>query len=525
MWRGAGKRFMGRSREHSESNKMQQAVFSSLNANMAFMEETIGHSFDAKFRRFVLNRGIGPQAGVVFIDGLTNEDILHRDILRPLMLDILPPLAGQPSRDPEDIDPIAEISAHLLLVAEIETTNTFGDVLEAVFSGDTVLFVDGSATALLINTKGWTTRSIENPDSESDIRGPRDAFNEDLLTNVTRLRRRIKDPAFHCESMVIGVRTHTRVALVFLQDRVNPKVLRQVRDTLQSIEIDSVIDSGYLQELLQGRRWSIFPLIQSTERPDRASAALLEGRIVIIVDNSPFALILPAVLASMFQAAGDYYHSSPIGTFLRIIRVIGWILGLFLPGLYVALSSVNPEVMTPTLAMALAASREGVPYPAIFEVLVMDIAIELLAEASTRLPAIIGGAATLVGGLIIGSAAVEANIISSTMIIIVAVTAIGLFTIPHYEMGLAWRIAKYLITVSAALFGLFGIANAFIILVIYLSSLRSFGQPYLSPVGPYRPGDYEDFILRAPWWRLTPTSRTFDTEPQPPNDDSGKGGS
>ena len=515
--------------ERGEDNKLQHAVFSSLDANLAFLKRTLGHSFDAKFRCFILNRGKGPQAGVVFIDGLTNEEILHRDILRPLMLDELPLQAGQsggqPGGQPEgqpSKNLIAEISAHLLLVAEVNIETAFDAILSAVFSGDTVLFVDGSATALLINTRGWASRAIENPDSESDIRGPRDAFNEDLLTNVTRLRRRVKDPAFHCESLAIGARTRTQVALVFLQDHVNPKVLRQVRDTLKGIEIDSVIDSGYLQEFLQGRRWSIFPLIQSTERPDRASAALLEGRIVIIVDNSPFALVLPAVLASMFQAAGDYYHPSPIGTFLRIIRVIGWMLGLFLPGLYVALSSVNPEVMTPALAIALAASREGVPYPAIFEVLVMDIAIELLAEASTRLPAIIGGAATLVGGLIIGSAAVEANIISSTMIIVVAVTAIGLFTIPSYELGLAWRIAKYLITISAAFMGLFGMANAFILLVIYLSSLRSFGQPYLSPAGPYRPGDYEDFILRAPWWRFTPTSRTFDTEP--PNKDSGEEG-
>ncbi|HAH95594.1 MAG TPA: spore germination protein [Firmicutes bacterium] len=500
---------------------MGQAVFDSLDANFAFLEEALGHSFDAKFRRFVLSRSKGPPAGIMFIDGLTNEEILHRDILRPLMLDELPLRAGPLPEEPI-AEIAAEIAAHLLLVAEVEIVTTFNAILDGVFSGDTVLFVDGVATALLINTKGWASRSIENPDSESDIRGPRDAFNEDLLTNVTRLRRRVKDAAFHCETLAIGARTRTQVALVFLKDRVNPKVLQQVQDILKNIDIDGVIDSGYLQEFLQGRRWSIFPLVQSTERPDRASAALLEGRIVIIVDNSPFALVLPAVLASMFQAAGDYYHPSPIGTFLRIIRVIGWMLGMFLPGLYVALSSVNPEVMPPALAIALAASREGVPYPAIFEVLVMDIAIELLAEASTRLPSLIGGAATLVGGLIIGSAAVEANIISSTMIIVVAITAIGLFTIPSYELGLAWRIAKYLITISAAFFGIFGIANAFILLVIYLSSLQSFGQPYLSPVGPYRPGDYEDFILRAPWWKLNPTSRTFDTEQ--PHEDSDKGG-
>lgn len=475
-----------------------------LQDNLDLLTERIGHSFDVKFRRFRLERGRGPEAGVVYIDGLTSSTIIHRDIMLPLMMLGESPLSGE-------MDPIEEIAQRLLLVSEIEMAVNLAEALAGVFAGDTVLLVEGSSQALVVNSKGWKSRGIEMPSAEADIRGPGDSFNEDILTCIARMRRRIKDQSFHAETMRLGRNTHTTVGVVYLRHLVNRDVLQRVKRRLENVDVEGVIDSGYIQEFLQGKRWSVFPLIQSTERPDRAVAALLEGRIVIVVDNSPFVLIVPAVLASMFQAAGDYYLPSPIGTFLRVVRVIGWALGLFLPGLYVAVSSVNPEVLPPALAMTLASARVGVPYPAVVEVFLMDLSIELLAEASTRLPRPVGGTATLVGGLIIGTAAVEAKIISSTMIIVVAVTAIGLFTIPNYELGLAWRISKYLITLSAAALGLFGIANAFIILVIYLASQRSFGLPYLSPVGPYRPRDFEDFILRAPWWRLTTVSRTFST--------------
>lgn len=473
-----------------------------LQENWSFMQEQVGHSFDVKFRRFRIGLGQGPEAALIFIDGLTHSETLHRDVMRPLMTSPMP--AGPGSIMDSILD-------QLLLVAEIEIGDHVNKLLINLFAGNTLLFVDGVPVAVIVNAKGWKTRGIEPPTSEANIRGPRDAFTEDILTNVTRMRRRFKDRNLHAEVMQIGRRTGTVVAVVYLRELVNSDVLDLVHDRLKRMDIAGVIESGYIQEVLQGRRWMLFPLVHATERPDRASAALLEGRIVIVTDNTPFVLIVPAVLSSMFQAPADYYHPSPIGTFLRIIRVIGWTLGLFLPGLYVAVSSVNPEILPPDLALTLAASRAGVPYPAIVEVLLMDLAIELLAEASTRLPSVVGGAATLVGGLIIGSAAVTAGVISSTMVVVVAVTAIGLFTIPTYELGLAWRISKYAITLSAAFLGLFGMTNMFIILVIYLSSLSSFGQPYLSPVGPYRAGDMEDFILRAPWWSMRPLSQTFGT--------------
>lgn len=345
-------------------------------------------------------------------------------------------------------------------------------------------------------------RGLEEPSSQTVVRGPKEGFTETLRINTSLIRRRIKNTNLWIETLSVGEKTQTDVALLYIKGIANDKIIQEVRNRMNKINIDAILESGYIEELIQDESYTIFPTIHNTERPDAACGSLLEGRIIIMVDGTPFVLIVPALFIEFFQSSEDYYQRADISTLLRLLRFLCLFLALLTPSAYIAVTTFHQEMLPTRLLISLAAQREGVPFPAIVEAIMMEITFEILREAGVRMPRAVGPAISIVGALVLGQAAVEAGVVSATMVIIVSLTAIASFVSPTFNMGIAIRILRFVFMILAATFGLFGIIIGLIIMVAHLASLRSFGVPYLSPMAPFIAGDQKDAILRIPLWGM-----------------------
>lgn len=367
-------------------------------------------------------------------------------------------------------------------------------VLEALFQGNALLLTDNSQDILSYPSAKWADRSITAPDRENTVTGPQDGFIENIDTNLSMIRRRYHHKSLVVHDYVIGSRSKSRVKVIYIDDRVNEGALKKIEERIQKIEIDVVHDTNQIAELISDLKLSPFPLHNKSERPDTVVSSLLRGSIVTLMDTSPSAVILPATFIGMLQAADDHYFPSMSGSFIRLIRFIGLLVGLLLPSLYIAFTSVNHNVLRVQFMLAIAASREGVPYPAVFEVIIMLSLLELINEASVRLPKIIAGTATIVGGLLIGSASAQSHLISNIMIVVTAATAIGSYSIPNYMLAVAWRYCSYTLALLSTLWGLSGLTVGIAFLILYLCHLSSLGVPYLSPLSTFY---YKDLIRDA----------------------------
>jgi len=350
-----------------------------------------------------------------------------------------------------------------------------------ILAGETILFVDGYDKAIVIASRGFPNRGIGDATTEVVVHGSREAFNEVVRFNTALIRRRIRDPNLKCKQSRIGRRSETDIALMYITDLVRPEILAEVERRLETIKVDAIFDSGYVEQHIEDSWRSPFPQVQMTERPDKAAASILEGRIVILVDNSPFGLIVPVTLNSFFQASEDYYDRWHISSFVRVIRYIAAFFAVALPGFYLAAAVYHPSMIPLLLTLKFAEARAPVPFPAVIEILLMDIAFELLREAGIRLPRAAGGALGIVGGLIIGQAAVEAGLVSPIVVIVVALAGVSNFAIPNVSLVAGFRLSKYLVLLLSAAFGLLGFLAGMLLILIHLASLKSFGIPYLFP--------------------------------------------
>ncbi|MDO4344379.1 MAG: spore germination protein [Eubacteriales bacterium] len=342
---------------------------------------------------------------------------------------------------------------------------------------------------------------IPKAEAEKAIRGSREAFTETLETNLTLVQNRIRDGRLDYISLELGRRTKTKTAILYLKDVVYPPVVREAKRRLTAWETDGILDSGTAEQLTKEKVWSPFPQYQSTERPDRVSQALLEGRAAILFDHSPEALLLPVTLDSLFQTSDDYYRHFLVVSFLRLIRYLSAFLAVSLPGLYVAVSSFHTQILPTKLILSLAEAREGVPFPILAEVIFLELAFELIREAGLRMPGAIGNTIGIVGGLIIGQAAVSANLVSPMTVVAVALTALGSFSVSNEEFSEALRLIKYIHLLLAGFLGIFGMVLGWYFLVVHLSGLRSFGIPYLSPYAAQDINggqDLKDSLVRFP---------------------------
>ncbi|UHA75603.1 spore germination protein [Paenibacillus sp. 481] len=379
------------------------------------------------------------------------------------------------------------------------TPKDMEDALLSLLAGETLLHYPPTGKWFVMRTCGAVRRSVEKPESESVIRGPQEGFNESLEDMLALIRKRMRLPSLRIEELVVGDKSKTRIALVYDQQAADPEFTRHMRETLAHIKIDVVLDSNYIEEFLQENKFSMFPTVLSTQRPDRAVAALMEGRVVIAVDGTPFALIAPATFLHFFESPEDYNHRVDIGL-LRILRLVSFMISVLLPAFFIAVTNFHQEMIPTTLLIDLAAQREGVPLPALGEALIMISTFEFLQEASVRLPRAIGTSVSIVGALVLGQSAVEAGIVSPVMVIIVAVTAICALTMPNYEMNYTIRWLRFGFMLLASTFGLYGVFVGFITLLLHINHLHSFGQPYLFPVAPWSTRAQQDGVVRAPLW-------------------------
>jgi len=464
--------------------------------NFDKFKEYLHESDDVIFRQFTSIVG-NTKCGVIFVDGLVNKDLIQMHIIRPLME------FGEELKKDEQQERKKENAALLLMekvvtAAEIEEAENLDKAMLPLLSGDTILIIDGYDKAIVIGTRKWENRGVQEPASETVVRGPREGFAESLRFNTALIRRRVRDPNLVQKTLTVGRRSKTSVVLSYIKGIARPDLVETIEKRIKAIDIDDIFEGGEIEQLIEDNGLSPFPQMQNTERPDKVVAGIMEGRVAIIIDGSPFVLIAPANLYQFFQSPEDYYERWIIGTILRFLRWIGSVLATFGPSLYIAIVSFHPGMLPTTLALSVAASREGVPFPAFVEALLMEVTIELLREAGARLPKPIGQTIGIVGGIIVGDAAVRAGITSPFMVIIVSITAISSFIIPSYNAAIAFRIIRFPIMVLAATFGMYGIMLAFIMINIHLVLLKSFGADYASPVAPILINDLKDTIIRAP---------------------------
>lgn len=434
-------------------------------------------------------------AFVCFFDGLVNTMIVNTNILGPMMtLSVMP-------MDTEDQSVEEVIYNHLIPQNQIKKCKTYQEVVDEVNFGGIGIFIDSLGIAFAADVKGWEHRTVDMPTSELNIRGPKEAFSEINRTNTALLRKTLKDENLIAEDVLVGVRSKTPCSMVYIKNIANASLVDEVRRRLKSIKIAYLLDSGELEQFLEDSTYLPAPQMLLTERVDRVAAYLSEGRIGIIVHGSPFVIIVPVTLFNLLHSPEDYYLRYPYATLLRFIRIMGILFTLLLPALYLAVTNFHQEMLPTDLLLAIASSREKVPFPTIVSLLMMEVSFELIREAGIRIPGPIGTTLGIVGALILGQAAVSANLVSPILIIIVAVTGIGSFAIPDFSLGYSFRALRFIYILLASMAGLLGIAVCMFIHLLLLVHARSFGVPFLVPFAPKTTGSRTNTVFKTPLWK------------------------
>ncbi|TDL32739.1 spore germination protein [Jeotgalibacillus sp. S-D1] len=469
-----------------------ECISSSLSMNIESIKKRTGHSPDIKFRKVDIGKNSGMKSVIVYVQGLVDEITVTDFIIESIM---------NSPRFSSEIMPqeaIGIISEEVVSMGGITTEEKWDSLYLSLLSGDTVIFVEGSNVALIASTQGGETRSIQESTTNTVVRGPKEGFTESITTNIAMVRRIINNPDLWVESMKIGSVTNTDVSIMYINGIAEKKIVGEIRSRLKKINIDSVLESGYIEQLIEDGTMTPFPTLHNTERPDVVAGTLLEGSIAIFVDGTPFVLLGPALFIQFFQSPEDYYNRFFIASATRFLRIFVFIISLIGPALYVAVTTFDQSMIPTQLLIMIAAQRESVPFPAIVEALIMEVMFEILREAGLRMPKAIGSTISIVGALVIGQAAVQAGIVSPAMVIIVSITAIASFATPSYSMAISARLLRFVFMISAATFGTYGIIMVFILVLVHLCSLRSFGVPYMSPLAPLIPSEVGDTVVRRP---------------------------
>jgi len=469
-----------------------------LNTDLLINEKILRDIFqdcsDVVFRLVEINRN--SKLLFVYLDGLCDTKALNEVVLRPILFDGPPDSLEQTLR-------VEQIVEHkLVAISQVQKVSSISDVVNGILKGGTALLVDGANIALVADLKGFEKRNIEEPSAESTVRGPRDGFTETLRINTSLVRRRIRSVKLKMESFTIGQLSQTDIVVAYIEGIVPISILEEVKKRIREIRIDGVMESSYIEEFIEDFTESPFPQVQNSERPDVISSSLLEGKVAIFVDNSPFVLVVPMTFWSGLQAADDYYERSIYTSFIRIIRYCLFNIALLFPSLFVATITYHPQLIPTNLLISIATAREGVPFPTVVETFLMEFMFEGLREAGIRLPKPVGSAVSIVGALVIGQAAVQAGIVSAPVVIVVSTTGIASFAIPRYNLGASYRFLRFPMLVFAGTLGLYGIVMGVFCILIHLLKLRSFGVPYLSPVAPLILKDLKDVFIRVPRWDM-----------------------
>jgi len=493
----------------------------SLATNIDVIKETTGNSSDIIVRVIKMGREEDITAAIIYTEGLVDDLTVKDFLIESAMKDTNEQNLENPNLA------LRVLKEKILPIGEVKELECWEDLFADLMTGQTIILIDGVSKALTANTRGGEKRQISEPVTEISIRGPKDSFTETIRTNSALIRKRIKNPNLWLESMKIGKVTQTDVAIMYINGIVNEKVVEEVRIRLKRINIDSILETGYIEQLIEEKTFTTFPTLFHTERPDVAAANLLEGRVAILVDGTPYVLLAPSVFIQFFQAVDDYYGRFDLSSALRFLRVLIFFISLVGPAIYIAATTFHQEMIPTPLVIALAAQRESVPFPAFVEAMIMEVTFEILREAGVRLPRAIGQTVSIVGAIVLGQSAVQAGFVSPAMLIVVSITAIANFATPAYSIAISARLIRFIIMVMAATFGFYGCLMGILVMVIHLCSLRSFGVPYMTPLAPFIPANFGDTLVRKPIWEYKERPRLISQSnitregehqrPQPPD--------
>ncbi|ACL77308.1 spore germination protein [Ruminiclostridium cellulolyticum] len=438
---------------------------------------------------------------VLFMEEMIDTTIVNENILRPIMQD---------STLKNNNDTLVQFQNRVITSDNIKRSSDVNLLTNSILKGDTVLLLEDCYEALIISSIGVKSRAIQEPEAEKLIRGPREGFTEPLMINLSLLRKRLETPDLKFKFLTLGTKTNTKICICYLDSLVNRKILNEVETRLRSIKIDGILASGYIGELINDEPYSPFKTVGSTERPDVVVGKLLEGRIAIVVDGTPVALTVPYVFIEYFQINEDYYINYYFSSISRILRILGFILTVSVPAIYVALMTFQQEMIPTPLLISISSSRQGVPFPTIVETMLLLIVFEILRETGTRMPTNIGQALSIVGALVLGQASVQAKIVSAPVVIVVAISGITSLMIPKIQgAAIVLRVIFLLLSAFLGFYGLiFGITGT----LLHLCEMRSFGVPYLLYLTSMNPYDLKDTIIRAPLWKMKKRPKLISTD-------------
>ncbi|MEH6991396.1 spore germination protein [Neobacillus drentensis] len=461
-----------------------------MEKNIRMVEDHFCQTEDLMKKELLFNN---QKCVVLYLDALVKKELLQSSIIEPIL-----------ERQSDDIK-------NTIHAAEIKTTSRILEVGKQLLDGYCVILLEDHPQAYAASVGGIEGRALQEPNNERSIKSSHDGFVEDFSSNLHLLRKRIKSPQLKVKYFTLGNLTSTKVGMVYLENLANKELILEVERRLSSIEMDQLYSTGEVEELIEDNPFSPFPQILATERPDRAVSYITEGKITIVVDGNPRVLVVPITFFALYQSPDDYNSRWLVGSFFRITRLFSFIIAISLPAIYIAIVSFHSEVLPIGILYSIRVSLEYVPFPPLVEALTMQFILELLKEASIRLPSPIAQTIGIVGGLVIGTAVVDAHIVSNMMIVVIGCTAIASFVAPINEMGTSARLLGFPTMIAASLFGFFGIVFVLMMIFMHLSKLDSFGTPYFSPLSPFKKEDLKDSLIRLPLWKLN--TRPTDAKP------------
>lgn len=471
-------------------NPDNYTLTNSLDENIKMIQGIFGNDEDIDLRVFQ-NQYNDIKGCIFFINSMIDTTTVDEYILKPVL---------ENKALPDNTDPITYLSTQILVSGALKTSSSVEDIVDAIIFGDTVLIAEGSAEVIIITSRGWQVRDITEPEGEKALKGPREGFLESLDINLTMIRRKIRSKDLKFHHMTVGERTRTDVCVCYMDGLVHDKLLSNVIDKIENIYIDGVFGSKNIGEFISNAPFSIFEMGHFTEKPDTVAAMILEGRVAILVDGSPSVMTAPSLFIETFISSDDYTLNFYYASMRRILRFIGFVITISIPALYLALVAFHQGTLPTDLLVTIYAAREGVPFPTVLELIVLIIMFEVLIEAGTRAPGGISQALSIVGVLVLGTAAVDARLVSAPTIIVVGAAAITELMLPEITGPLA--LLRLSLLILSSLFGLYGYMFGILALLIHLFSLRSCGVPFMGGLTSLRPQSIKDTFIRAPAWYM-----------------------
>ena len=500
------------------TNNVEKNIFSSIDVNLEYLKTRYNFLINSdivirEFNLLVQNRQY--KAFLLFIDGMTDTDLINNYVLKPLMLrntantyeDSKSRIISEVKtnnitvRKVKKFDIVEYILNCLLPQNNVDRNSTFDEIVSGINSGNCALFIDTLNIAFNIDVKGFKQRSVDTPQNEIVIKGPHEAFVENIRTNTSLLRRIINNESLIIQNVDIGNVTKTKCALCYIKDIANSDLVSEVEYRINNLQVDSVLSAGELEQLIVDSNDLNVPKVLSTERPDTCAHYLLQGRVVLIVNGTPLALVVPTTLRDFLTTPEDINLKYSFTVFLRAIRLLGAIITLLLPGMYLAITCFHQEIIPTELLFAILSARENVPFPVIVEILLMEISFELIREAGLRVPSPVGFTIGIVGAIIIGDAAVSANIVSPTLVIIVAITALASFTIPDFSFGFHLRLFRFVFILLGFTAGFLGISLGLFVYISMLADMKSFGVNIATSLVPNLEGKRIKYFIPPIWKR------------------------